>query len=133
MLEKRLSRQQLFTLLVKHLQRPTPHHEINVCSQSITFFFTTELINEFVSLYIYFSFTFTISFLSVLQLILTCIIDYYYYFQLIYVLIQGLFITSSHQIMTNGIFINTEDYIFFTSILLVCCRKLMNLVHRQIN
>ena len=133
MLEKRLSRQQLFTLLVKDLQRPTPHHEINVCSQSITFFFTIELINEFVCLHIYFSFTLAISFLSVLQLILTCIIDYYYYFQLIYVLIQGLFITSSHQIMTNGIFINTEDYIFFTSILLVCCRKLMNLVHRQIN
>ena len=39
MLEERLSRQQLFTLLVKHLQRPTPHHEINVCSWSITIFF----------------------------------------------------------------------------------------------
>ena len=26
--------------------------------------------------------------------------------------------------MTNGIFLNIEDYIFFTSISIVCCRKL---------
>ena len=25
--------------------------------------------------------------------------------------------------MTNGIFLNIEDYIFFTSISIVCCRK----------
>ena len=34
---------------VKNLQPPTPHHEINVCSQS--HFFTIELINKFESLY----------------------------------------------------------------------------------
>ena len=34
---------------VKHLQRPTSHHDINVCSRS--HFFTTELINKFESLY----------------------------------------------------------------------------------
>ena len=34
---------------VKHLQRSTPHHDINVCSRS--HFFTIELINKFESLY----------------------------------------------------------------------------------
>ena len=34
---------------VKHLQRPAPHHDINICSQ--LYFFTTELINNFESLY----------------------------------------------------------------------------------
>ena len=34
---------------VKHLQRHTPHHDINICSRS--HFFTIELINKFESLY----------------------------------------------------------------------------------
>ena len=35
--------------LIKHLQRHTPHHDINICSRS--HFFTIELINKFESLY----------------------------------------------------------------------------------
>ena len=50
---------------VKHLQRPTPHHDINVCSRS--HFFTTELINKFKSLYTSHLHS-QLVFLSVLQL-----------------------------------------------------------------
>ena len=64
---------------------------------------------------------------SLYIMILARVIDYYCYFHMIYVLIQDLFLTSSHYIMTNGIFLNIEDYIFFTSVSIVCSRKLMNL------
>ena len=65
-------------------------------------------------LYILLIFTrnqFFCQFHSLCIMILARVIDYYCYFHVIYVLIQDLFLTSSHYIMTNGIFLNIEDYI----------------------
>ena len=89
---------------VKHLQRPIPYHEINVFSRP--HFFTIELYTS----HLHSQFVFL--FHNLCTVILTRIIDYYCYFQVTEVLIQGLFITSTHQIMTNGILLK-QGNIFY--------------------
>ena len=111
---------------VRHIQYATPYHEISVCNQSHSF--TIELINKFESLCTSHLNSQSV-FLAVSKLMNRNSNSYYWLLLLLsgdISLNPGLF-HNLQPLDQNGISLNIEDYIFFTSISIVCCQKLMNL------
>ena len=108
---------------VRHLQHPAPHHEINVCNQS--HFFTIGLINKFEFLYTSHLHSQPV-FLSISQFMYRNSNSYYRLLLLLsgdIGLNPGPFHNLQRLEHDEWNIFNIEDYIFFTSISIVFCRK----------